>query len=500
LRTRFGAYPDLEKAVALLVREDGRIFVPLVPTEVIEGERLKVVFTTEDGAVSVNRMAVVDSTTPDRALSGGALGVALRLQTWKGPAPQALPDETGSSFEEPPRNPLAGMDTNMVALLVECTLTESTHEVGRSYDDIPCLEIPLPAADEPDDSEPTRKVATAPRAGLPPLTIEWASGEREIVDDPMLPQPAIRAEPSISVDPSIGVEASISAEASIGEEPSIGVEAPISAEASIGGEPEMLDESALTDEPSMSDELPLQPARWRPTLGQVLIGGGLGLVAAAVMVLAPAWTRSLLRQPLPALAAGMNGSVAALGAVEPLPPVLVRPARVPPSIPSVPPEEPAGEATATAEEPAPAAAAPATCQVRLTSRPAGAEIWSEGRRIGSTPSKPLPVPCGAELVLKRPRYQPASTRAPAQPGGDEALAVNLVRPTASLLVTSTPEGAEVRLRGRTVGRTPATVTISRYESMTLEVRAPNLRSWKKRLYVRSAEFAVQADLVDGAGR
>jgi hypothetical protein len=494
LRTRFGVYPDLEKAVALLVREDGRIFVPLVPTEVTEGERLKVVFTTEDGAVSVNRMAVVDSTTPDRALSGGALGVALRLQTWRGPAPQPLPDEAGSSFDEPPRNPLAGMDTNMVALLVECTLTESTHEVGRSYDDIPCLEIPLPAADEPDDSEPTRKVATAPRAGLPPLTIEWASGEREVVDDPMLPRQSIRAEPSISIDPSIGEEASI------GQEPSIGVEAPISGEASIGGEPELLDESALTDEPSMSDELPLEPARWRPTLGQVLIGGGLGLVAAAVMVLAPGWTRSLLHQPVPALAAGLNGSVAALGAVEPLPPVLVRPVRVPPSIPSVPPEEPAGDATVTAEEPAPAAAAPTTCEVRLTSRPAHAEIWSEGRLIGSTPSKQLVVPCGAELVLKRPRYQPASTRAPAQPGGDEELAVNLVRPTASLLVTSTPEGAEVRLRGRTVGRTPATITISRYESMTLEVRAPNLRSWKKRLYVRSAEFAVQADLVDGAGR
>src|SRR3954462_9479824 len=60
LRTRFSSYPDLERAVALSVREDGRLFVPLLPEQVRRGETLKVAFITDDGAAAVNRLAVVE--------------------------------------------------------------------------------------------------------------------------------------------------------------------------------------------------------------------------------------------------------------------------------------------------------------------------------------------------------------------------------------------------------------------------------------------------------
>jgi hypothetical protein len=123
------------------------------------------------------------------------------------------------------------------------------------------------------------------------------------------------------------------------------------------------------------------------------------------------------------------------------------------------------------------------------------------RRIGRTPGDRLVLPCGAELVFKRPRYQPISARVPAHPGESIAeISVHLVRPAAQLAVTSDPEGAEVRLRGRTVGHTPTTVTVSRYETVSVEVRAAHFRSWRRRLYVRNAEVAVQADLDGRSGQ
>jgi hypothetical protein len=419
LRTRFSSYPDLERAVALSVREDGRLFVPLLPEQVRRGETLKVAFTTDDGAAAVNRLAVVESTTPDRAISGGARGVVLRLHAWKPALPPAPADEGPASFEEP-RNPLAGIDTNMVSLLVECTLTESNQEVGHSYDDIPCVE--LPAAEEPDDAEPTRRAPVK----SPPLVIEWANGQREIVE---VPEPY---------------------------------------------------------------EEPLPPAGWRPRAHHLLVGSGLGLVAAAVMALAPAWTRGF---PLPAVMKGLSGSIATLDGHEPLPPVLLAIGAAPPLIPPAPAEV---AAEPSVEEPAPAAA-PA-CLVRLSSRPSRADIWWDGRRIGRTPSEHLSVPCGAELVVKRARYQPASAHAPVEPGGLAPVSVSLVRPSAHLQVTSVPDGAEVRLHGRTVGLTPATLNVSRYESITVEVRAPHQRSWRKHLYVRDAEVAVRADLAPRSSR
>src|SRR3954469_8675276 len=165
----------------------------------------------------------------------------------------------------------------------------------------------------------------------------------------------------------------------------------------------------------------------------------------------------------------------------------------PPLIPPSLPEEPGPDAAAPGGE-APAEASPATCQVKLLSQPAHVQVWSAGHPIARTPSA-LSVPCGAELVFKRPRYQVASMRAPEQPGATaQELSVRMVRPSAHLEVTSAPEGAEVRIHGRTVGHTPASLTVSRYESVSVEVRAAHSRTWKKRLYVRKAEVAVRAEL------
>jgi hypothetical protein len=409
LRTRFTAYPDLERAVALLVGQDGRVFVPLDPASVAAGESLKVAFTTLDGAAAVNRLAVVDSTAPDASVSGGHPGVVLRLLAWKSPPPPETAPAPEEFFERS-RHPLAGIDTNMVALLVECSLTESQQEVGRSYDDIPCVELPAPEESRGDEDEPTRRAPTT--AKLPPLEIAWESGEH----------PA--------------------------------------------------------------------PRRWRPGAAPLLIGAAVGMAAAAVLALGPTWGRALFGHRV---VAGLSRSIAALDSASqpPVSPALLLAAAPPPVVAPAP--EPA-----PAEEP-PAAAG--TCQVRLVSQPAPVEVWLGDRRLGRTPSDHLAVPCGAELIFRRPRYQPVAARAATQPGAQvQELSVHLVRPAARLQVTSAPEGAEVRLHGRIVGHTPATLTVSRYETIALEVRAAHFKSWKRRLYVRDAAGAVRAELAPGSGR
>src|SRR5438105_3941545 len=79
LRTRFASYEDVARAVALLVQEDGRLFVPIVAQDARLGEPLRVLFVTLDGGASVIRRAVVDSTAPDWTVSQGRPGLVLRL-------------------------------------------------------------------------------------------------------------------------------------------------------------------------------------------------------------------------------------------------------------------------------------------------------------------------------------------------------------------------------------------------------------------------------------
>src|SRR5215471_10034984 len=79
LRTRFASFADLERAVAVLVRDDGRLFVPLAPGLVTSGEPLRLSFTTLNGAAAVNSMAVVESITPEPSISNGHRGVLLRM-------------------------------------------------------------------------------------------------------------------------------------------------------------------------------------------------------------------------------------------------------------------------------------------------------------------------------------------------------------------------------------------------------------------------------------
>src|SRR5947208_2708288 len=85
IRTRFSSLGDLIKAMPILVREDGKLFVPAKDPPVHIGDRLTVVFATVDSRASVDRVGIVESTNPDRALSGGQPGILFRMLPWEPP-------------------------------------------------------------------------------------------------------------------------------------------------------------------------------------------------------------------------------------------------------------------------------------------------------------------------------------------------------------------------------------------------------------------------------
>lgn len=98
LRTRYSNLVDLEKAVLVLVRDDGRLFVPIRDPRVSDGDALAVVFTTLDGRLSVSRLGYVESTRPDPALSAGVPGMVFcLLSPQMAPAPRSEPE-----VERPP--------------------------------------------------------------------------------------------------------------------------------------------------------------------------------------------------------------------------------------------------------------------------------------------------------------------------------------------------------------------------------------------------------------
>ena len=110
----------------------------------------------------------------------------------------------------------------------------------------------------------------------------------------------------------------------------------------------------------------------------------------------------------------------------------------------------------------------------------GATVTIDGARVGRTPLV-VYVAGGAHVVeLSRPRYQTARLEVDA-PGRASA---HLERPRATLHVTSNVADAEVIVDGAPAGVVPLSADVAGYERCRVEVRAPDGRSWHKRVYVR----------------
>jgi|GEM_PF-5438593 len=130
------------------------------------------------------------------------------------------------------------------------------------------------------------------------------------------------------------------------------------------------------------------------------------------------------------------------------------------------------------------------CSVEVRSRPAGAPIYVGGKSTAQRTPATVSVPCGAvEVSLRHPRYKLASREVTAGPGG-AAVEVSLSRPVHKLTVLSKPAGATVKVNGRKVGTTPATVSVPGFEKARVEVAKFGFKATKKRVYVRRKKQRV----------
>jgi hypothetical protein len=127
----------------------------------------------------------------------------------------------------------------------------------------------------------------------------------------------------------------------------------------------------------------------------------------------------------------------------------------------------------------------------VTSTPPG---WVEvdGRRRGRSPLTTAVEAGPHEVVIERPRYLTAHEHV----DGPGKLAVELIRPPATLHVTSSPSGAMVRVDGHIAGNTPVNLTLTGYEQHKVEVEL-NGKTLRRKVYLRpplaSVDFEIAAN-------
>ncbi|WP_018110681.1 PEGA domain-containing protein [Thermus igniterrae] len=130
---------------------------------------------------------------------------------------------------------------------------------------------------------------------------------------------------------------------------------------------------------------------------------------------------------------------------------------------------------------------PRTGTLLLETSPAGAEVYLEGRLQGRTPLR-LTLEEGTYRVEYRlPGYEPYGATVRVERGRETRLAATL-RPirTGELVLEARPEGAEVYVDGRAVGRAPLRLTL---EAGLHEVRvvAPGYSEYRAQVEVRPGE-------------
>ncbi|WP_456365879.1 PEGA domain-containing protein [Thermococcus sp.] len=91
----------------------------------------------------------------------------------------------------------------------------------------------------------------------------------------------------------------------------------------------------------------------------------------------------------------------------------------------------------------------------VNSNPSGAEVYVDGKLVGTTPLENYRIPAGIhEVVVKKSTYVPAAYAVQIKANELKTLNVVLVPATGKLTVNSNPSGAEVYIDGKKVGTTP----------------------------------------------
>jgi PEGA domain len=170
-----------------------------------------------------------------------------------------------------------------------------------------------------------------------------------------------------------------------------------------------------------------------------------------------------------------------------------KPPELPPRVVVVPAPaaEPPPPPPAEPPPPPPVAAPqlePAMLSVR--SRPPGAVVLVDGKRVGVTP---LQVPSARgrhQLTLSHERYTQSVVSAEA-PGSVD---VPLQRPTATLVVSANVPSAAVVVSGGHRGAAPLRISVRAFERYNIEVSARGASPWRRTVYVRTPSTEIHANL------
>jgi hypothetical protein len=137
-----------------------------------------------------------------------------------------------------------------------------------------------------------------------------------------------------------------------------------------------------------------------------------------------------------------------------------------------------------------------SCRADVTTTPPGAAVFWGGTALGTTPVEHATVPCGAAVVtFRHERYAPLARTMAADPGQAVTMDERLYRPSAKLVVTSSPPNAVILLNRRRLGHAPRKITTQQFEHIRIEASLPGYRPWKKTLYLKEAESTVDVALV-----
>ncbi|MEZ4314211.1 MAG: PEGA domain-containing protein [Polyangiaceae bacterium] len=126
--------------------------------------------------------------------------------------------------------------------------------------------------------------------------------------------------------------------------------------------------------------------------------------------------------------------------------------------------------------------------------PDGATVLWNREKIGATPPVQSPVVRPRQSHLRDAGFESGERSAGYVIGKPAGVFMRLLPLRVPVDVTSTPAGAQILVDGRSMGRTPATITMIGGRESTLVVRLPGYSLWKKKLNPEPPKVDIHADL------
>jgi hypothetical protein len=154
-------------------------------------------------------------------------------------------------------------------------------------------------------------------------------------------------------------------------------------------------------------------------------------------------------------------------------------------------------------QPAPPAATPAAvsgepgaCTARVVTEPKDAKVIWNDQVIGRSPIDGAHVPCGpAKVTIDRERWQTVTLDVNAQAGNAAVVRERLRRPRGTLIISSSPPGAQITVNRVAAGNAPKDVDVQRFEKVPVKVTLKGHQAWNKTIYLKETEMKLDVQLV-----